>query len=295
MEEIGKIVVIGSVNIDYYLETNCFPEIGETMVSKKFFKSLGGKGINQAVSSRMLGSDVKFIGAIGDDHNNDYAKELMVKNKISTDDLLQCKGTPTGMAFINISCCDNKIILNPGANYCLSREYIDSKRCIISNADIVVLQLEIPLDLVEYVLELCHENGVVSILNPAPYKKLTNKILDLSTYAIVNEIEYKQLLNDVDGIENCEKIIRTLGSKGVSFVETGHAIEIKSVEVDVKDTTGAGDTFVGAFASALGRGMDLQSSIKFANCAAAISVGKYGAQNLITYKEVEELVKKTYK
>lgn len=290
---IPKITVVGSANVDFVIRSERFPESGETILGKDFQQYVGGKGANQAVAAARLGAEVSLIAAVGKDVHGDLIRDRMMKEKINLEGLLQIPEAATGIASIAVTKEDNKITVIPGANHELTSAYIYEKESIISNSDIVIIQLEIPLEVVSAALEIAHMHQIPTILNPAPANSLNKEDLAKVTYLTPNVSELEELTRDskmggtdlngqFDYIFNkdIKNIILTRGKEGVSFrTREDQAIQhIQGVAVKPVDTTGAGDTFNGALAFGLIQFKDLKKAIAFANTAAAISVTKHGAQ-----------------
>ena len=291
------ILVIGSINADLVFKADKRPNSGETLLGKDFKTVPGGKGANQAVAAARLGARVAILGCLGKDQNGSFLEQNLKVNKVETKHIKKVDDVPSGVAGIVLAEGDNSIIVVPGANYKVDKEYIDENIDVILNSKIVLLQLEIPLDVVKYVIELCSENEVKTILNPAPIQKIDKDTLDKLDYLIPNEHEFEILY----GSHNEEKILKeqknkliiTKGSRGVVFSNGDKIINIPSLEVDVVDSTGAGDTFNGAFAQSMLKGKSVEESIKFANIAGGISVTRFGAQGgMPTLEEINEFIKK---
>ena len=282
----GKVVVVGSINVDMVFTSKVRPNAGETVLGDQFSIIPGGKGANQAVAASKLGAEVYMIGCIGNDSNGEFSLKNLKNMNVNTDCIEKINVTPTGVANIIVAEQDNSIIVISGSNYKITKETISKYKNIILTADIVLLQLEIPIEVVEYTLQLCKENNISVILNPAPAVKLSRSMIENSTYITPNEHELKIIfgkdnLHDTDNIikNYPNKLIVTMGSKGVKYFDGNEIKSIPIYEVDIVDTTGAGDTFNGGLASSLVRGMKLDEAIKFANKAAALSITKLGAQS----------------
>ncbi|MFZ7132394.1 MAG: ribokinase [Eubacteriales bacterium] len=287
------IVVVGSINADLVFEADKRPNPGETLIGKDFKTVPGGKGANQAIAASRLGAKVAMMGCLGEDQNGIFLEENLKVNKVETKFIKKVKGVPSGVAGITLAEGDNSIIVVPGANYEVDKTYIDKNKEVIKSAKIVLLQLEIPIEVVEYVIDICSKNKVKTILNPAPIQKLKEDTLEKLDYLTPNEHEFEILYGSKREEEMLKKhknkLIITKGSEGVSFSDGDKVINIPSNKVEVVDTTGAGDTFNGSFAYSLVKGMSIKESIEFANKAAAISVTKFGAQGgMPTLKELDE-------
>ena len=291
------IVVIGSINADLVFKADKRPNPGETLIGKDFKTVPGGKGANQAVAAARLGAKVAILGCLGKDQNGVFLEENLENNNVETKYIKKVDDVPSGVAGIVLAEGDNSIIVVPGANYKVDKEYIDKNKETILNSKIVLLQLEIPVDVVKYVIEICSNSEVKTILNPAPIQKLDEDTLDKLDYLTPNEHEFEILYgssNEEKALkEQKNKLIITKGSQGVVFNRGDKIINIPSLEVDVIDTTGAGDTFNGAFAQSIVKGKTVEESIKFANIAGAISVTKFGAQGgMPTVEEINKFIKK---
>ena len=275
-----RILVIGSINVDFITLVDNLPDTGETIFGNSFSIRPGGKGANQAIAAKKLGADVSFIGKVGNDELSNIALKNFLKYNIDTINILHSEMS-TGIANIIIQGEDNKIIVIPGANHDFKIEEFNSD--ILNDYDIVLLQQEINLDFVFWVIEKCYEKKKILILNPTPYsKKLTEAILNKVTYLTPNEIEAKQLFGD-DYLNKLKdypnKVIVTLGDKGTIYYDGNKYVETKAKKVEVIDTTGAGDVFNGALTAALAKNKSLKSAVEFATKAATFAVTKLGAQD----------------
>ncbi|WP_096435858.1 ribokinase [Alteribacter populi] len=272
------ITVIGSINMDMVTNTDIFPSQGETVLGESFSTMPGGKGANQAVAAARLGAQVRMIGRVGDDPFGPVLKQVLSDNGIFSGDVEPVTECSSGVATIILSDRDNRIIVTPGANNHVTPEYVEKFKEEIIKSDIVLLQLEIPLKTIEYVLDLCTEYETTVILNPAPAQLLRKGSWQKATYVTPNETEYNQLFTASIQSDLRSKLIITKGARGASFFDGQHEVEISSYRVEPVDTTGAGDTFNGAFAVAIAEGRALEEAVSFANGAAALSVQKLGAQ-----------------
>ena len=292
----SKIVVVGSCNIDITVECDRWVHPGETIFGNRLTVSPGGKGANQAVAAALLGADVMMVGCIGDDVYGQLVLKALKENNVDSTYVKVLPGEHSGTAHITVAEDDNTIIVIKAANDLVSPSLIDEAWEDIQKADMVLLQHEIPAATNAYVIEKCAAHGVPVLLNPAPVAPVPQALLDKITYLTPNEHEAATLFagkGKADILDqNQGKVIMTLGSKGVAYAEKGQVITVPGFKVKPVDTTGAGDTFNGAFAVARANGKSMQESISFANAAAALSVQKLGAQGGMPYlHEVEEMLK----
>ena len=291
----GHISVIGSCNMDLTVEADRRPQAGETVMGNRLIVSPGGKGTNQAVAAARLGMDVYMIGCVGADSYGDMMLNALRDSGVKTDYVTVLGDATTGTAHIILAEGDNSIIVLKGANERVTKDIVDASFNVISSSDLVMLQHEIPLETVGYIIDKCFEAGVPVMLNPAPYMDIPKEWIDKVTYITPNEHEASLMFpgesRDEILLSHEGKIIMTAGGDGVLYGENGKVSHVEGFKVEVVDTTGAGDTFNGAFAVARSEGKDLKESIRFANAAAALSVGRIGAQGgMPRRKEVEELL-----
>lgn len=297
-----RILVIGSLNMDLVTHVSHLPKPGETIASSKFYTNPGGKGANQAIAAAKLGADVRMIGKVGWD---DYGTDLLDNLRSAK---VQIEGVKredvTGMAFINVSDeGENNIVLVPGANSKITTSDIAQLKNEIEACDLIVLQLEIPLSVVEYTLRMAKDLQKEVILNPAPAQKLSTEMLQMVHTLIPNETELEILTgcsisSDDELIKSAQKvrswgvkrILVTLGSKGSLLINDQEQVIIPAYQVDAVDTTAAGDAFVGAFAVGITSGVSDQEAAKFASKVSAIVVTREGAQqSLPTREEVDQI------
>lgn len=289
----SKITVIGSINMDLVTSTSRVPEIGETLIGDSFHTTPGGKGANQAVAAARLGAEVTMIGAVGDDSFGEAAVSNLRRQGIETGAIMEVAGCSTGIASITVSDGDNSIIVVPGANHYITPAIIEKNEEALKNSDVLLVQLEIPLESVIRAVQLAKKHNIRTILNPAPIQHLPMELLEMVDYLTPNEHEQTLLFASTDGsakqLERLkEKCIVTKGSKGVMFYKNGGEIGIPGIEVEAVDTTGAGDSFNGALAYSLCQGASVEEACWFANVVGAISVTKFGAQaGMPTKEEVE--------
>jgi ribokinase len=286
------VTVIGSINMDLVTIASRVPSQGETILGEKFRLIPGGKGANQAVAAARLGAKVHMIGAVGTDA---FGKELLhclEREGVSVNNVKPVTDVETGVAVITISEGDNRIIVVPGANHSLRPEDVEACEEVIASSDICLLQLEIPLPVVERAVALAKKHGVRVILNPAPAQPLPLSLLEQVDILTPNEHERDIVFADIDASRFANPFIVTEGARGVTIIKDGQPTLIPGFSVPVVDTTGAGDTFNGALAVALSKGMSLEEACLFGNAAAALSVTKLGAQTgMPTEDEVQAFLK----
>lgn len=295
-----KIVVIGSINMDLVTICERAPRGGETLLGKKFMQIPGGKGANQAVAMGKMKSPVSMLGKIGREGMGDILLDSMKKDGIDISNIEYCDET-TGIAKIIVEeNGQNRIIVVSGANYEVDSSYIDRHLDAIKNCDILVTQLEIPIETVKYSLKKAKEFGKITILNPAPATKLDEEIILNSDYIIPNETELellsgmsitdeKSVINAADVLlkKGVKGLIVTLGSKGCMYISKVERKAFPAYRVKAIDTTAAGDSFIGGFVNGLASGLNFEESIDRGTKVAAISVTRIGAQTSIpTLEEV---------
>lgn len=290
-----KIAVVGSINIDYFVETDQFPEVGETLMANHFFLSLGGKGANQAVAASRLGGQVSLFGSVGNDENSKVIIGKMQQEKVDITNINYVSDSPTGAAFIELCNSDNRILVVPGANNYTDVTYMKRMMTELLQYDVILFQLETPMEILEYMVPLLHEHGKITILNPAPAKKLSNNVIEKITYLTPNEHEYQIIFDSKESMEALlskypNKLLITCGANGVVYFDGKSLVEIATIKVNPVDTTGAGDTFSGAFAVSISEGKSLYDSIRFGNVAAGLSVTKKGAQTGMPLREEVDLL-----
>ena len=279
----SKITVVGSISTDFVVVTDKRPAVGETVTGKDFSIVFGGKGANQAVAAARLGAHVSMLGCVGGDIFGKGVMDNLQNNNISTNYVETVPHVPTGAAHITVCDGDNSITYVPGANNEVSIEQIQKNKELFLSSDIVIVQNEVREEVVAYLIEMCHTNKIKTLYNPAPARPMDEKALELADYIMPNETEFELLFPDLSieqGIEKyANKLIVTLGSAGVVFHDGKEVVNVPAFLVEqVTDTTGAGDTFNGAFAVALTWGLSMHESLRFANLASSISIQKFGAQ-----------------
>lgn len=295
----GKIVVIGSSNTDLVVRTERIPAPGETVLGGEFVINPGGKGANQAVAVARLGGDVSFIAKVGNDDFGRHSVEGYQKDGLNTELIFVDQNNPSGVALIAVDAKgENSIVVASGANMHLSVEDIKSVEDEIIEADYLLMQLESPMEVIEYAATLAHQHGTKVILNPAPAVKLSETLLSKLYLLTPNEIEASLIVGcEGYGLESApevakkihglgvENVVITLGSKGSYVYGEGFDQFVEANKVEAIDTTAAGDTFNGALSVALSEGKSLIEAVKFASKASAISVTRVGAQASIPYRQ----------
>lgn len=286
-----NIAVVGSIAMDLVAVSKKRPSAGETVIGEAFHTVPGGKGANQAVAAARLGANVAMIGAVGNDSYGEIVQRNLEREGIFIECVEPVTDITTGIAHIVLAEEDNSIIVVQGANRLVDKQIVDKAKDLLLKADMVVLQLEIPKETVQHVLNICDEYHVPVILNPAPAQILPKEVLDKATYITPNEHECRIVLDDFTSpIEELlakypNKLLMTEGGNGVRFHNGTEIVHVPSISVEVVDTTGAGDTFNGALAIALSEGTPLQQAVRFANIAAGLSVTKLGAQGGMPTRE----------
>ncbi|MGE7304863.1 ribokinase [Priestia megaterium] len=289
----AKVTVIGSSSMDLVVTSNIRPGAGETVLGESFKTVPGGKGANQAVAAARLGADVSMIGCVGEDHYGKAILENFKSNGVSVENVKPVTDSDSGTAHIILAEGDNSIVVVKGANDYITPDYVEKAKEKIKEADIVLIQQEIPEETVEYVAELCQELKVPLLLNPAPARPLKAEVIEQVSYITPNEHEAELLFEGKEKEEVLKqypnKLFITEGKQGVRYFNGKKEVLVPSYQVETIDTTGAGDTFNAALAVALAEGMRFEKGIQFANRAASLSVTKFGAQGgMPTRKEVEE-------
>ncbi|MDB8800852.1 MULTISPECIES: ribokinase [unclassified Romboutsia] len=296
-----NICVIGSLNMDLVVNVEKMPKAGQTLLGSNFKEVPGGKGANQAVAMARLNGNVTMIGKVGNDSFGETLVNSLKKDNVNTD-YIQVEKGPSGVALITVDKnAQNSIVVAPGANYKLTKEDIDKNIDAIKNSDIVVVQLETPLETIKYALKKAKELGKYTILNPAPAVVLEDEIIENVDLLTPNETELEIIsqksISNEDDINECAQIminkgvkelIVTLGSKGSLYINKETSMFKKAYKVEAIDTTAAGDSYTGALAVAISIGKDMEYAMDFASKVGALSVMKEGAQSsLPTLIEVE--------
>ncbi|MCD6099044.1 MAG: ribokinase [Candidatus Marinimicrobia bacterium] len=301
----NKIVVVGSSNTDMVIKVKNLPKPGETVIGKEFYIAAGGKGANQAVAAARLGADVTFIAKVGKDMFGDRAIANFQESGINTDFVFRDEKNPSGVALIFVDeKGENSIAVSPGSNANLVKENIKLAIDEIKKAVIMLIQLEIPIETVEYAVNVAKQHNVKVILNPAPARKLSDQLLKRVDIITPNESEAEiltglKIVDDISAAKAAEALIQkgvgnvviTLGERGAFLYTKSDNMLIPTKRVNAVDTTAAGDAFNGGLAFALGSGMSLKDAIHFANFVGAYSVTRKGAQpSMPNYDEVKRFM-----
>jgi len=296
----NKVVVVGSYNVDILIKTARLPRMGETVIGDSICFCHGGKGANQAVAAARAEADVSFIARVGADSYGEKAISDLKTEGISTAGIIIDQNMPTGMASITVGQQgENCIVAVSGANAKLSSKDIEKMDSYIAAADIMLVQLETPLDTVAMAVERAFENNTIVILDPAPAQKLKSEILQRITVITPNKGEAELLtgikISDKGSLikasdmllsSGVKVVLITLGKKGVFISAGGHNQLIPAYPVDALDSTGAGDVFNGVLAATYQEDMSsLVKAVSFAASAATLSVTKLGTQTAIPYLE----------
>ncbi|TVY07381.1 ribokinase [Paenibacillus cremeus] len=299
-----RIVVVGSLNLDLVMQVEAFPKEGETLFGSGLSEVAGGKGANQAAAVGKLGTAVSLIGKVGRDASGDKLIHSLQQAGVDTCALLP-SDQPTGRALITVNASGhNYIVVIPGANADLTPFDIDEQRQVIEHCEMVVLQLEIPIETVAYTLRLAKRLGKTTILNPAPAPahQLSSELLQLVDFLIPNEHELQSLTGfqavaDPASLEvaaqsllelGAQAVLVTLGEKGCCYLDRQQVKTYPARKVEAVDTTAAGDSFIAGFAVSYLQQRDLDAAVAYAQQVAAITVTRHGAQSsLPTREEVE--------
>lgn len=299
------IYVVGSSNTDMVVKAERLPSPGETVIGGSFLMNPGGKGANQAVAASRLGGRVTFVASVGNDIFGQQALQQFEREKINTDFIATNIDHPSGVALINVDARgENSIAVAPGANAHLSTAMVEEAFQSIEGPAILLLQLEIPLDTVEYAIEYSSDMKAKVVLNPAPAHQLSEHAFRNIFVITPNESEAELLtgirITDLESIQaaaatlhekGVPNVVITLGSRGAYLSNDTTRQVIEAPSVAAIDTTAAGDCFSGALAVALSEDQPLDEAVAFACTAASISVTRMGAQSSLPYrKEVDGLV-----
>jgi ribokinase len=301
-----RIAVVGSLNMDLVIRSPRIPQPGETIIGSEFITVPGGKGANQAVAAARLGGEVSMIGRVGNDSFGETLLENMAASQVDTAFITRDQDSTTGVALIVVDDQgENSIVVASGANMRVSDQDVNAAESRIASADLLVLQLEIPLSTVSRAAQIAAEHGVPVVLNPAPARELPEDLLSLVDVLVPNETEAALLTGldckSADGLKMAAKrllelgtgsVVITLGKKGALLAnQEFDSLEVPAFKIDPIDTTAAGDAFVAGLAVHLGTGSSLTDAIRWGNAAGALAAMRFGAQTSApSRKEVEQLI-----
>jgi ribokinase len=295
----SRIIVIGSSNTDMVIKSKKLPSPGETILGGTFLMNPGGKGANQAVAAARLGGNVTFVTKTGNDMFGAEATQLFDKERIDTRYIIKDAKNPSGVALINVDeNGENSIVVASGSNGTLSAYDINDEVFETEPSDLFLMQLEIPVDSVEFVAKKAVSNGNRVILNPAPASQLSNDLLSCLYLITPNETEAELLtgikVHDIVTAEmaasklrdkGVQNVVITMGASGAYLLSGAISKMIPVKPVKAIDTTAAGDVFNGALAVAISEGKDIEDAVTFGNIAASISVTRMGAQASAPYRK----------
>lgn len=298
-----KILVVGSINMDYVIHTARLPKLGETITGSDFAMNYGGKGANQAVAVAKQGCRTKMLGAVGTDLAGGLAVQNLQTFGVDCSPVLHTEG-PTGAAVITVCGGDNHIILDVGANASVTPARIAERRDLFEWADAVVLQYEIPVESVLAAARLARECGCMVVLNPAPVKEVDPALYGFVDLIVPNEFEAALLtgievtnretaaaaLQKLTGM-GCKNALITMGKQGCAYIWQGKIGYEDIIPIRVVDTTAAGDSFIGGLCSRLCSGADFSNAVYYATAVSTLTVSRAGASvSIPTCEEVEEFL-----
>ena len=286
----GRVIVVGSINVDLVVTAERFPRPGETLLGRSFARHPGGKGANQAIAAARQGTPTLMVGAVGEDLFGAFMRTTLAEAGVDPAWVSTVPDLPTGVALITVADGENSIVVISGANDALA---LADAPFSIDSGDVVVAQLETPIEATRAAFEAARAVGATTILNPAPASRDALHLLPLATMVVVNETELEMLagarLGPTPGKSDIEAAVRTLRRTGpiviatlgvrglMGMIDPDRCIALGGHAVDVVDTTGAGDCFVGALAAGVAQGRSLPDALARANVAAALSVRCPGA------------------
>jgi ribokinase len=296
--------------MDIFFFTDRMPEPGATLIGNRYWMGMGGKGANQAVGARRLGAEVTLVGRVGDDLFGRRMVDTLRSHGVACDFVQVDQGSESGVALILVDKqAENFVVVVPGANMRLTPADVEAAADQLRTADVLLMQLEIPLDTAERAIDVAQEGKAVCILNPAPARPLPDCLLGKVHLLTPNQSEARVLTGiPADTLEGAEAagralldkgvqtVILTLGAQGALIVRPDRTLHVAGIPVDALDTTGAGDAFMAGLAVALAEGKALEDATRFANVAGALATRKPGAMpSLPTRDEVEAFAREQNK
>ncbi|MCX8061793.1 MAG: ribokinase [Anaerolineales bacterium] len=283
-----KIVVLGSLNMDLVVRAARHPQPGETLIGTEFQTFPGGKGANQAVAASRLGAEVWMIGRVGQDAFGDVLLKTVQQDGVNTTFIRRDGQAATGVALITLDAAgQNTIVVAPGANMRVTPQDVYESEAAFVGADILLMQLECPLEAVEAATQFAHHHNMKVVLNPAPARPLPAKLLAQADYLLPNQPELRLLAKGEPEVNKAaarllengvRNLIVTLGEEGALLITAESQEKIPAFSVEVVDTVAAGDAFAAAFCVALAEGKPLRDAVLWGNAAGAIAVTRQGAQ-----------------
>lgn len=300
----AKVLVVGSINMDLVVRVPHSPKPGETVLGGDFETFPGGKGANQAVAAARMGGEVTMVGRVGSDNFGDSLIQGLVEDNIRTTYVIKDTDTPTGIAMIAVAANgENMIVVASGANYKVSEEDVTNARDIMRDTDLLLLQLECPMEVVTAAINLAKAYDIPVVLNPAPAQPLSQALLANVDILTPNETELMMLAGE-DTVDKAvakvlswgtKNLVVTLGANGARVVTDGLDRHIPAHEITAVDTTAAGDAFNGALAVAFAEGKPLLEAVNYGMAAGALAATRRGAQpSLPTRDAVENLIKSSH-
>jgi len=296
---VADVFVVGSINQDFVLSVQRRPAPGETVTDARLATHNGGKGANQAAAAALLGASVAFLGRVGDDGFGEPLVRSLADKGVDTSLVREVPDTSTGTAFITVTPDgENAITVAPGANRRLTSEDLDDASWAIGEAQVIVAQMEIPPEVVLHAVEVAAERGTRALVNLAPPFEVPRALLEKLDPLVLNEHEAAFLLGEsVEGVDGTldavpellslgpRSVVVTVGEYGAAFSDGESAKHLAAPKVEVVDTTGAGDAFVGALAARLASDAPLEDAVAYAVRAGAAAVTKEGAQGALPTPE----------
>lgn len=295
------ITVIGSINMDMSVMTAEIPKTGETVVGTRFLRNFGGKGANQAVAAARMGSEVAFIGAVGNDPIGKELLENLTCEGVDTS-FVKTADEPSGVALIEIDGRGrNSIVVAPGSNHALRKEDIDQAEETIRSSGYMVIQFELLRETVEYAIQKAKKLGCVTVFNPSPVSEIDASVYEYTDILVPNEYELSRLTGmKTETAEECRKasfvllekgvknVVCTRGGEGVTLTSDGVYESFPAEKATAVDTSGAGDAFLGGFVHALDSGCDMKEAVAFGQRVAAYSIQRMGTQ--LSYPKRSEIL-----
>lgn len=296
----AKILVVGSINMDLVVRVPHSPMPGETVLGGNFETFPGGKGANQAVAAARMGGEVTMVGRVGTDDFGDALIQSLVDNQVKTTQVIKDPEAATGIAMIAVAADgENLIVVASGANMEVSADDVLRTQELMQDTDLLLIQLECPLEAVTAAIDLAKAYDVPVVLNPAPAQTLPQSMLEKLDYLTPNETEIKMLAEEDDVEKSIQKIrnwgvrtlVITLGANGARIISDEIDRHLPAYSITAVDTTAAGDAFNGALSVALAEGKPLMESVQYGMAAGALAATKMGAQpSLPAREEVENFI-----